>query len=66
MTRDIDEGYDELIDELEAAVDEGDQAERGKRIRMVRLKIEDLLREEMGLPARLPPVDRRWGPDALN
>ena len=65
MMRDMDAEYDELIDELEAAVDERDHAERGERVRSVRIRIEDLLREQMGLPGRIPLVDRRHGPTAL-
>ena len=61
MMRDLDAEYDELVDELEKAVQENDPAKRGDRIRVVRLQIQDLLREQMDLAARLQPLDqRRW------
>ena len=66
MMRDLDAGYAELMDELEEAVDEMDAAERGARFQVRSARIEDLLRRQMGLNARLQPSDRRSGPTALN
>ena len=64
--RDLDEEYDDLMDELKEAIEEHDCVERGDRMRSVRIQIEDLLREQMGLGARLQSSDRRTGPNALN
>ena len=66
MMRDLDAEYDELMAELEDAVDEKNAAERGARIQVVRAGIEDLLGRQMGLSARLQSGDRRTGPNALN
>ena len=65
MMRNIDAEYDELMDELEEAVDENDPGERGARIRVVRLQIEELLQAQMSHISP-PPSDRRTGPNALN
>ena len=63
--RNYGEKHDELMNELEQALDD-DSGERGERIRLIRIRIEDLGREQMGLGARLRANDRRSGPDALN
>ena len=66
MMRDLDAEYDELVDELEEVVQEVGSTGCGERLRVVRLRIEDLLREQMGLAGRMPPSDRRHGPTALH
>ena len=58
MTRDLNAELDELVDELEKAVQEKDPAKRGDRMRVVRLQIQDLLREQRDLAASLQPLDR--------
>ena len=63
--QDLDEEYDRLMDELEAAVAEK-SIDRGKRIQVVRVRIEDLLRAQMGMVSRVPSSDRRSGPNALH
>ena len=64
--RDLDAEYDELMDELEAAVRETDSVERGQRIQAVRVRIEDVLREQLGLGARLPSNARQHSPNLLH
>ena len=64
--RDLDQEYDDLMDDLEAAVVEGDSGKRGDLMRTVRIKIEDVLREQMGLASRLQPIDRCHSPNALH
>ena len=66
MLRDLDAEYDELMDELGEILQEIGSADCDGRIRVMRLRIEDLMREQMGLDARLKIGDRRTGPDALN
>ena len=52
MMRDLDAEYDELMDELEAVVKQA-APDRGERLRVIRLRIEDLVREQIGIGARL-------------
>ena len=66
MMRDLDAEYDELVDELEEAVDENDSAKRGERLRVLRLRVEDIIREQMGYSPRPQPSHRRTGPNALH
>ena len=64
ILRDIDAEYDELMDELEKAVN-AHPAERGELIQVVRRRVEELLLAQMGSISR-PLRVRRTGPDALN
>ena len=66
MMRNLDAEYDELIIEPEEVVHDIGSVDRDKHLRLVRLRIEDLRREQMGLPTRLQSTDRRHGPNALN
>lgn len=45
--QDLDQEYDRLMDELEAAVAESDCGERGRRIMVIRRRIEGVLRAQM-------------------
>ena len=64
--RDLDAEYDELMDELEAAVRGTDTVERGQRIQAVRVRIEDVLRQQLGFGARLPSNDRQHKSSVLH
>ena len=66
MMRDLDAEYDELVDELEEVLQEVGSADCGERLRVVRIRIEDLHREQLGITGRLPLSDRRHGPNALH
>ena len=66
MKRDIDAEYSELLDELQEAVDENDpHGLRSDRVRVIRLRIEQLLRKYMSRAAQ-PADSRRTGPEAFN
>ena len=61
--QDLDDEYDRLM--LEAAVADK-SIDRGKRIQVIRVRIEDMLRTQMGIGNRVPQSDRRRGPNALH
>ena len=63
--QDLDDEYDRLMDELEAAVADKSIG-RGQRIQEIRVRIEDLLRAQMGLVSLASSSDRRRGPNALH
>ena len=67
MKHDIDAEYNELLDELQEAVDEHDPyGLRGDRIRVIRLRIEQLLRTQIRAAQPASGFNRRTGPHALN
>ena len=60
---DIDAEYDELMDELEEAVN-ARSPERGERIQVIRRRVDELIRAQVGCLPWQP--DRRSEPSALN